>query len=170
MPFALIQGDITKLETDAIVNAANRALQMGGGVCGAIFRAAGAEQLQRACDAIGGCETGGAVLTPGYDLSARHIIHVVGPVWRGGGQGEAALLRACYENALRLAKAQGLQSIAFPLISAGIFGYPKEEALRIAGQAIGDFLRENDMEVCLVLFDAPLLALAQQVLGGAVGP
>ncbi|MDR1741228.1 MAG: macro domain-containing protein [Synergistaceae bacterium] len=155
MPFNIVHGDITKMETDAIVNAANNGLQMGGGVCGAIFAAAGAEALQQECDAFGGCDTGDAVITNGYALPAKYVIHAVGPVWHGGEAGEEALLRSCYEKSLALAKTHDCQSVAFPLISAGIFGYPREEAMRVASEAITAFLAENDMTVYLVLFDRP---------------
>lgn len=154
MPFHIVNNDITKMQVDAIVNAANTSLKMGGGVCGAIFRAAGAEQLQAACDAIGGCRTGQAVITPGFNLEAKYVIHTPGPVWQGGGKGEEGLLRSCYLNSLELAKQHGCKSVAFPLISAGIYGYPKEQAMKVATTAIGDFLRDNDdgMDVYLVLF------------------
>lgn len=153
MAFEIISGDITKIKADAVVNAANTGLRAGGGVCGAIFAAAGAAELQRACDEIGGCKTGQAVITPGFKLDARYIIHTAGPVWRGGGSGEEGLLRDCYLNSLKLAKENGCRSVAFPLISAGIYGYPREEALRIAEESIKEFLRENgDMKVSLVLF------------------
>lgn len=153
MPLEIIRHDITLMRTDAIVNAANPALQMGRGVCGSIFRAAGEAELRQACDAIGGCETGKAVLTDGYALPARYIIHAVGPVWRGGGSGEEELLRSCYLHALTLAQKKGLTSIAFPLLSSGLFGYPKDEALRVATRAIGDFLANSDMLVYMVVFD-----------------
>lgn len=156
MSFHLIRGDITKLRTDAIVNAANRALAPGGGVCGAIFAAAGYDRLERACRAIGGCETGRAVLTDGFALPARYIIHTVGPVWQGGGHGEADQLRSCYRESLRLALAHGCKSIAFPLISAGIYGYPKAEAMQIAVEAIREFLDGHDMEVTLALLSEAL--------------
>lgn len=152
MPFEIIKGDITKLNTDAIVNAANEALKRGGGVCGAIFAAAGADELQRECDNIGGCKTGEAVITKGYNLSAKHIIHTVGPVWQGGGHGESKLLENCYRNSLLLAKKHNLESIAFPLISSGIFGYPKDDAMNVAEATINEFLCENEMNVYLVLF------------------
>jgi O-acetyl-ADP-ribose deacetylase (regulator of RNase III) len=152
MSFEIIHGDITKMETDAIVNAANESLQMGGGVCGAIFSAAGAAALQEECDAIGGVKTGEAVITKGYRLPAKYIIHTAGPVWHGGGQGEKALLQGCYWNSLRLAEERGLGSIAFPLISAGIYGYPREEALAVATERIEAFLETREMQVYLVLF------------------
>ena len=122
MPVSVVVGDLTRLPVDAIVNAANTALAPGGGVCGAIFAAAGYGELDRACRAIGGCPTGQAVLTPGFALPAKYIIHTAGPIWHGGGQGEAKLLRSCYDTSLRLAWDQGCRSIAFPLISAGIYG------------------------------------------------
>ncbi len=152
MAFEIISGDITGMQCDAIVNAANSALQMGGGVCGAIFRAAGALELQEECNRLGSCETGQAVITRGYQLPARYIIHTVGPVWQGGHQNEPMLLRACYHNSLELARRQGLSSIAFPLISSGIYGYPKEEAQRIAVESIQSFLEKHEMQVYLVLF------------------
>ncbi len=152
MGFQVIHGDVTKQHVDAIVNAANRALAPGSGVCGAIFAAAGYDELDRACRAIGGCETGNAVLTDGFALPARYVIHTVGPVWRGGGHEEAKLLKNCYLNSLRLARENGCRSIAFPLISAGVYGYPKDEALQIAKDTIAGFLAETDMDVLLVLF------------------
>ncbi|MGH7512643.1 MAG: O-acetyl-ADP-ribose deacetylase [Gemmatimonadales bacterium] len=127
--------DITTLETDAIVNAANESLAPGGGVCGAIHRTAGPE-LARACAAIGRCPTGEARLTPGFGLAARFVIHAVGPVWRGGGAGEAKLLASAYGSAMQLAADHGLRSIAFPAISTGIYGYPLELATPIAVNAV----------------------------------
>lgn len=141
------------MEADAIVNAANTSLQMGGGVCGAIFTAAGAGQLRAACDSIGGCPVGEAVITYGYNLPARYIVHTVGPVWEGGDSNEAALLRGCYINSLILAVQHDCQSIAFPLISSGIFGYPKDQALQIAVAAICDFLADHEIDVYLVVYD-----------------
>ena len=137
------QGDITTLRVDAIVNAANNQLAGGGGVDGAIHRAAGAEQLQEACRRIGYCATGAAVLTPGFQLPARYIIHTVGPVWNGGDQGESELLRACYSNVLTLAVQEGIRSIAFPAISCGVYGYPPEQAVAIA---------VDEVERCLEAF------------------
>ena len=161
MPFEIVRNDITQMNTDAIVNAANSQLQAGGGVCGAIFTAAGHRALQAACDAIGHCPVGSAVITPGYGLQARYVIHAVGPIWRGGAQGEEQLLRSCYLEALKLAERNDCQSVAFPLISAGIYGYPKQQALETAVAAIREFLRGSDMRVVLVLFDKTALALAQ---------
>ena len=143
MPLLFVENDIARMRTDAVVNAANEGLYAGGGVCGAIFRAAGAQQLQQACDAIGHCPTGQAVATPGFGLAARHIIHAVGPLWRGGGHGEEALLRSAYRNALELARELGCTSVSFPLISAGIYGYPQAEALAVATDEIGRFLGER---------------------------
>ena len=165
MSLHLIQCDITTLQVDAIVNAANSRLAPGSGVCGAIFRAAGYQKLDAACRAIGGCPTGQAVLTDGFDLPARYVIHTVGPIWQGGDHGEQALLQSCYENSLVLAVQQGCKSIAFPLISSGIYGYPREQALRVAISAIQTSLRRQELEVTLALFDPELLALGQKMVG-----
>jgi O-acetyl-ADP-ribose deacetylase (regulator of RNase III) len=153
MPFEMIHGDITSMKTDAIVNAANSMLQMGGGVCGAIFRAAGAIELQKACNEIGRCETGQAVITKGFQLPAQYIIHTVGPIWCGGTNAEEDRLSACYRNSLQLAKKHHLTSIAFPLISSGIYAYPKEAALQVAIDSIQSFLKSNDQMVFLVLYE-----------------
>ncbi|WP_204355397.1 macro domain-containing protein [Acetobacterium sp. KB-1] len=153
MPFEIIRNDITKMMVDIIVNAANTGLKMGGGVCGAIFAAAGADQLQAECDRIGGCAVGEAVITDGYRLPAKRIIHTVGPVWQSGGANEARLLHRAYTSSLRLALKQDCKTIAFPLISSGIYGYPKDQALKIAVTAIAEFLREHEMLVYLVVFD-----------------
>jgi O-acetyl-ADP-ribose deacetylase (regulator of RNase III) len=136
----VVDGDITTLDLDAIVNAANRHLAAGAGVCGAIHRAAGPE-LARACAQIpGGCPTGEARLTPGFKLKARHVIHTVGPVWQGGEKGEDGQLASCYRNSLALAAENGIKSIAFPAISTGVYGYPLERAVRIAIAAVRESL------------------------------
>ncbi|MDR1978680.1 MAG: macro domain-containing protein [Synergistaceae bacterium] len=165
MPFTIIRDDITKMTVDAIVNAANTALQQGGGVCGAIFSAAGARELQTECDALAPIATGEAVITSGFKLPAKFIIHAAGPVYKDGKRGEETLLRSCYVNSLKLAAAKGCESIAFPLISSGIYGYPKEEALRVAAAAIQEFLQENDMDVYLAVFDRAAFAVSEKLLG-----
>ena len=155
MPLELIRSDITLMQTDAIVNAANSRLQRGGGVCGAIFARADGEALQAACDEIGFCPTGEAVITPSFGLNAPFVIHAVGPIWQGGTHREAELLRSAYTRSLDIALKNKLHSIAFPLISSGIYGFPKQQALSIAVSAIGDWLMESstEMQVYLVLFD-----------------
>lgn len=166
MPLTLIRQDITKLEVDAIVNAANQDLVAGGGVCGAIFAAAGRADLQRACDEIGHVDTGKAVATPAFALSAKHVIHTAGPVWRGGYRFEDKLLASCYRTSLELAHSLGDTSIAFPLISSGIYGYPVDEALSVAVKAIRSYLKiEPDMEVTLCLFDRRATTLSESVFG-----
>ena len=165
MPFSIVRSDIIKMHVDAVVNAANPLLQMGGGVCGAIFRAAGEARLRAACDALGGCEIGQAVVTPGFKLPAKFIIHTPGPRWQGGGCGEEALLKGCYRNSLRLALANGCESIAFPLISSGIYGYPKAEALRVASEEIRSFLEAHDMDVYLAVFDKDALEAGKRLVG-----
>ena len=151
----VVQGDITRLEVDAIVNAANTSLLGGGGVDGAIHRAAGPELLAE-CRAIGGCPTGQARMTAGYRLSARHVIHTVGPVYEGGGNREADALRSCYRESLRLAEAAGLKSVAFPCISTGIYGYPKAEACEIAVGEAGAWIaaHERPEHIIFCCFDA----------------
>lgn len=147
-----VQGDITAMTTEAVVNAANEALSDGAGVNGAIHAAAGPE-LAAACRALNGCPTGEARITPGFHLPARFIIHTVGPVWRGGGHGEAELLASAYRNSLSVAQEHGLRSIAFPAISCGIFGYPVAQAARIAV----DSVRDSPLDVTFVLFTQELL-------------
>jgi O-acetyl-ADP-ribose deacetylase (regulator of RNase III) len=163
MPLEIVRNDITKMKVDAIVNAANTSLEMGGGVCGAIFRAAGASELQVACDQIGGCQVGEAVITDGFQLDATFIIHTPGPIWKGGGNQEEALLKASYIHSLELAKNHQCESIAFPLISTGIYGYPKEEALQIAVSTISSFLLHHDMLVYLVVFDKNSFGISKKL-------
>lgn len=166
MPFTIIRQDITKMQVDAIVNAANTELAMGGGVCGAIFKAAGAYRMQAACQKVSPIQTGGAALTPGFDLPAKFVIHAAGPVYRPGkGQKNAQLLRSAYLESLNLALKNGCDSIAFPLISSGIYGYPKDEALQVATDAIRDFLEKHDMDVYLVIFDRVAFAISEKLLG-----
>ena len=158
---------ITDLDTDCIVNAANSGLAMGSGVCGAIFRAAGPHEMQAACNKIGGCPTGGAVITPGFALKAKHVIHAVGPIWKGGSSNEAKNLYNCYIESLNRAKENGCHSIGFPLISAGIFGYPKDKAWRKAIQACTDFFEkhpEADLKVIFAVLDDDILTLGKNTV------
>ena len=152
MPLLLVRNDLTKMPVDAIVNAANKSLLGGGGVDGCVHRAADPELLE-ACRALGGCKTGEAKLTAGFRLPCRYVIHTVDWVWRGGTHGEREQLASCYRSSLALARAHGCETVAFPLISSGIFGYPKDQALRVAVDTIGAFLAENDLTVYLVIFD-----------------
>lgn len=156
MPFYMIEHDITTIEADAIVNAANTSLAAGGGVCGAIFYAAGHKELDEACAKLAPIKTGEAVITPGFALPAKYIIHTAGPIYQDGCHNEAKLLSACYTNSLLLAKENQCHSIAFPIISAGIYGYPLAEAKRLAKEAIVEFLNQNDdyeMTVYLTVID-----------------
>jgi O-acetyl-ADP-ribose deacetylase (regulator of RNase III) len=147
------------------VNAANTDLAQGGGVCGAIFKAAGATQLQAACDKLAPIKTGEAVVTPGFKLPAKYVIHAAGSVWHSGKHGEETLLRAAYTNALKRVVENKCESVAFPLISSGIYGYPKADALRVATAAIGDFLAEHDIAVTLVVFDKAAFTVSADLLG-----
>lgn len=166
MPFQILHNDITKMNTDAIVNAANSKLLMGGGVCGAIFRAAGEKELQKECEQIKQCPVGHAVITKAYNLKAKYIIHTVGPIYKDGNSNEANFLKSAYETSLKLAKDYNLKSIAFPLISSGIYGYPKKEALNIAVSTIKEFLADNDMDIYLVVFDRKAVHLSEELYEG----
>ena len=158
------QGDITTLDVCAIVNAANRSLLGGGGVDGAIHRAAGPGLLEE-CRGLGGCETGCAKITGGHGLKARHVIHAVGPVWHGGGQGEAELLAGCYRAAMDLAEAAGCRTVAFPAISTGVYGYPATAAAAVAVVTLRDWLAGREgYEVTLVAFDGATAAILEKAL------
>lgn len=166
MPLSIVRQDITKMNTDAVVNAANTALQMGGGVCGAIFEAAGVKELQRACDELAPIRTGEAVITPGFALPAKYIIHAAGPVYSRLHKRECReLLRSAYMESLKLAQENDCGSIAFPLISSGIYGYPKDKALEVARLAIEEYLAGHEMQVYLVIFDRSAFVLSKALLG-----
>ena len=166
---AVVQGDITTLPVDAVVNAANTTLLGGGGVDGAIHRAAGPALLEE-CRTLGGCPVGEAKITKGYNLPARHVIHTVGPVWRGGRAGEPRLLASCYLNSLKLAAEHGVKTLAFPSISTGVYGYPIEEASAIAVQTIAEFLKSNDsiQKVVLVAFSEKDERVLQETLARVI--
>ncbi len=163
MPFLLIRNDITKVQVDVIVNPANTKLQEGRGTSRAIYLAAGEEKLKEACGKIGYCAPGKAVITEGFELSAKYIIHTVGPVWKGGIFGEKRMLYSAYMAALNLAKEYGIDSIAFPLLSSGSYGYPKEKALKVAISAISDFLLKNDILVYMVLYDRNSVTISRKL-------
>lgn len=166
MPFTIVRQDITKMELDAIVNAANTELKMGGGVCGAIFKAAGEEALEAACRELAPIKTGQAVITPGFKLPARYVIHAAGPVYSRIQPGKSArLLRSAYTQSLELALENGCGSIAFPLISSGTYGFPKDKALNVATDAIKDFLAEHEMDIYLAVFDKAAVAVSEKLMG-----
>jgi len=166
MPFSIVRQDITKMKIDAIVNAANTELLMGGGVCGAIFSAAGAIKLQAACAKVAPIKTGGAAITPGFKLPAKYVIHAAGPVYSRRHREQCAKeLASAYTQSLKLATENNCESIAFPLISSGIYGYPKEEALQVATAAITDYIAEHDIDVYLAVFDKGSFVVSEQLMG-----
>lgn len=162
MSLKLVSKDITKMEVDAIVNAANKTLLGGGGVDGAIHRAAGPKLLEET-RTLNGCEVGEAKITDAYNLPAKYVIHTVGPIWEGGASNEKGLLENAYKNSLKIAREKGLETIAFPLLSAGAYGYPKEDAIKVGILTIENFLKDNNMEVFLVLYGQETYELAKSI-------
>ncbi len=163
-----VRADLTRLEVDAIVNAANAALAGGGGVDGAIHRAAGVAELSAACRELGGCEPGDAKATPGFHLPARYVVHTVGPIWRGGRDGEAEVLASCYRRSLEVAAGLGARSVAFPAISTGVYGYPRDEAAAIAVTTVSTFPTPVE-RIILVAFDDATLELYRGELARVAG-
>lgn len=165
MPIKIVRNDITKMCCDAIVNPTNEDLFPSGGTDAAIHIAAGSKLLAD-CKKIGYCNVGDAKITPAYDLPAKYVVHTVGPVWEGGERGEHSKLEACYRNSLSLAKAHKCQSIAFPLISSGLYGYPKDKVLKVAVGAVSEFLADNDMEVFIVVYDKESYRISEKIFSG----
>ncbi|HBG00139.1 MAG TPA: RNase III inhibitor, partial [Firmicutes bacterium] len=165
MPFTIVRQDLTKMEVDAIVNAASVTLERGGGVGGAIFRAAGSKELEAACRELAPIKVGEAVITPGFALPAKYVIHTSGPVYRDGHSGEEEKLRLSYLNSLKRAVENQCESIAFPLISSGVYGYPKKQAVQVAMSAIQDFLEDHDLDIYLAVYDRAAFAVSERLLG-----